>query len=194
MRLAAFDLSWDGPTGWVLWDDILSCPVEAYGTFSTKGKSTVQDKVREIFTKTYAVVSSLIPLNYIVYEQTDWHQNLNNLRPGSKKFNTKYAQERMVQRCLGRAEATFILSLLPTGLPVISIGAMEAKREFGASRKDAAARLIAEEYPRFEFRDWKRGWLIDTSDGAKLEDHISDAIVIASVMSKRLHLENKLAA
>ena len=106
-----------------------------------------------------------------------------------------------MQRCLGRAEAAFLLATFGMGIEVISIGAREAKNEFGAMKKYSVARNIADEYPRFEFvepelddngNEIERNWyLIDSKTGGEVKHHISDAIVVAKVVANRVRLRER---
>jgi hypothetical protein len=231
MKILAIDLAWSGKTGWVLWgrsygrgemaaveeDGTLApysesksrvalgpfaeatSPVYDYGEFQINKKS-VRDRVFGIYNQIRQLIiehesnSGLV----IAYEQTDWHQSLSG-----RDYKKKYAQERRVQRCLGRAEAALLLATGPDHqflfgtVEPYAIGAREAKQEFGAMRKDAVARLLAGEYPnKFEFRDdlGKDAFLWDLKLQQPISHHISDAMVIASVVWRRLENENRLGA
>ncbi len=170
-------------------------PIYDYGEFQPKRKSTKKTRVRIKIGEIYDNICQLV-LQFesnsglmIAYEQTDWHQPLSG-----KDYKQKYAQERRVQRCLGRAEATLLLAAMAKRIEAYAIGATEAKREFGAMRKDAVARLLANEYPdRLEFREdlGKDAFLWDLEKQQLISHHISDAMVVASVVSRRLHAEEQ---
>lgn len=192
-RILAFDLAYSGDTGWVVWDDEKDYPVIASGTIKPKGKTDYK-KVRSL----YMILSDMIyqwrnttspTVDAVTYEQTDWHRNI-----GGENSKVEYAKERRAQWSLGMANA-IILVAMSMNIPeeiCIPIGAMEAKREFGAKKglKKAVAELLSQEFPNnlgFN-RESEKDWLIDLSTGNSIPDHVSDAMAIASVVAKRIRL------
>lgn len=211
MRLLSFDLVWDGLTGWVLWDDDQSDPIVSYGEFKPKAPSKLKgiERQQALCASLYYEIGLVVDtvnkrdLDAIVFERSDWHQNLNG-----QEWKQIYARERVVQRSLGMAEATMMMVAFQASVPLQAIGAAEAKREFGAIRKDSAARLICDEYPRFSIIDVKEdsygkdylfgkkgdGFFVvkDHITAALVPHHVTDAIVIAKVMASRMR-KNELA-
>lgn len=200
MKLLAFDLSWSGPTGWVYWNDYAPDPIVDYGSFKIKlpNKSDGAMKTMSGCKQIYDIVKEIasgLPLDYVVYEYTDWHRNLDR----KHGWKVEYAMEREAQRTLGRAEGAFLVACASEAIRVIGIGAREAKQEFGALDKARVAELVSCEYPRFRFvepefdpvkmkhidRDW---YLIDETTQKEVPHHVSDAIVIAKVCANRLRL------
>jgi hypothetical protein len=195
MKILAIDLAWD-KSGWVFWDSLANDPVISYGEIKTK--ETTSKKYDDTGKLCYAIESMRGNLqdligrderhrpDVVVYEYTDWHQGLSG-----RNFKQKYAQERSAQRTLSRAETILLITCLDLDLKVVGIGAMEARTEFcEARRKDAAARFFAAEYSyRFKFQEdlpeEDTRFLIDTSLGQYVSDHISDAFIIAAVYEKR---------
>lgn len=211
MRILAFDLAWNGPTGYVLYDDDKGNPFRPfvdYGELKMTAKGKKESKVsyaRETAACLFGNIGTLIDRYnyatlkystkselYVVYEYTDWH------RPLSRSGNWKkdYAIERRAQWSLGMATATFLLSTSSTTAEVpaerlIGIGANEAKKEFGAQKKSAVRRILASDYPeRFEFEDdgSKEGLLYDKALDQQVSDHVSDAMALAIVVKNRLYM------
>lgn len=214
MKLLAYDLVWDGYTGWVYYNDDLDDPFVRYGEFKPKAhhKATGVLRQQQLCQSLYGLVREVTDAFkekglIVVFEQSDWHQELGT-RGDWKKV---YARERTVQRTLGMAEAAFMLAVNNLDLPLIGIGAAEAKREFGAVRKDAAARLLVAEYSdRFSIKELgytpqghkkdvlfgssKDGFfvMVDGKLNQQVPHHVSDAMVVAKVVGARLRL-NELA-
>jgi len=197
LPILAFDLSWSGPTGWVLYDDDalpVHRPLVKYGEFEPGRTNTdivlfecILDAINECVLPGKSVIA--------VAEITDWHRNLKGLK--GKQFDIQYKIERQAQFTLGSAKASFNLAcnISPVVVRAVLIGANEAKREFGAMRKDACASLLVEEYPgRFERHDKKNSFLYDKLFKCDISDHISDAMVIASVVAKREHQASLIKA
>jgi len=189
MRLLALDLALDGYTGWTVWDSELDNPVVEYGQLRPSVPSNLkgQVKVQHLVSNLYCKLSELLlrfPDVLVVYEYTDWHRGLEK--------GDDYAIERMAQRNLGRAEAVLILAAAGLERELYPIGAVEAKREFGAMKKSSVARLLADEYHRFVFESEgdKKWWLRDTQLNQKLASHISDSMAIAKVVGRRHELGN----
>lgn len=195
MTILAFDLAYNGPTGWTVWSPRLDDPVLAYGDFqpdSPSSKLTGGQRDMTILIDLSAKIGAVIrshPTMWLAYEYTDWHRNLN---ARGKNWKAEYAIERKAQWSLGMSVAALLLTAHSCRVyieKIIDIGANEAKREFGAARKDAAARLFADEYPRFTFvDDSKEGYLFDTTEQRMVSDHISDAFVIAKVAASRVRM------
>ncbi len=218
MNILAIDLAWSGKTGWVLWGEGLKkntplamnaegkyipldqsksedlagflghniSPIIAYGEFQVH-KKAVEDRVAGIYEKVFDLIHKLNDTPFtLAYERTDWHQALEGAN-----YKQKYAQERRVQRCLGRAEACLLLAAVHSGVDTYAIGAREAKQEFGAMRKDAVAQLLANEYPtqlEFRYDVGKNASLWDLQEQRCISHHVSDAMAIASVVSRRLRV------
>ncbi len=200
-KLLSLDLAYSGDTGWVVWDDELPYPVRDYGSFHPKGKTDYQ-KVLSL----YQALSEMIymwrnvgevKVDYVTYEQTDWHrQLLTSTRRPVKDFEIEYKKERLNQWSLGMAHAVMTMAAT-TNIPeklLIPIGAMEAKHEFGSATKKGVAELLANEYPnnlRF-YNEREKDFLYDIVNKCDIEDHVSDAMAIASVVAKRIR-QNELS-
>lgn len=200
MKLLAFDLSYTGPSGWVLWDTQADDPVVDYGEIEPKVNGSGDKEVQVIFDLNRQINGLLKKfmtahlLTNVAYEFTDWHRTLAGLH--KTKLLSEYAIERNAQRTLGRAEAALIIACMNQQIIPYRIGANEAKKEFGAMRKDACAHLFAEEYPRFRFIDTAgddaKYYLVDTKLMKQVSHHISDSFVIGSVVGRRLELNARL--
>lgn len=197
MRLLAIDLAWSGPSGWVLVNFDLEDPILDYDEIciSCNSKKGIErDQTTTILL--YKEIRSLLNrqrafYEKIVFEYTDWHRSISG-----KNAKKEYAIERRAQRTLGMAVSVITLAawyFLKESY-LMPLGANEARREFGATRKDSAAHLWTEQYPRFEFREHKTGFLFDRKLKQNVSDHISDAFVLAAVADNRLRLEEKIDA
>lgn len=192
MRLLAVDLAWSGPSGWVDWNSDFDDPVLAYGEFRVSSKASGIEHDQEVAWLLYERLTGFLQkaclpeyrIYGIVYEYTDWHRSLNF--SNKKEALKDYAIERRAQKTLGMAVAILAIAATQFGHSLIPLGANEARKEFGATRKDAAARLFAEEYPRFVFEEHKTGFLRDTELDQLVSDHVSDAFVLAAVADRRL--------
>jgi Holliday junction resolvasome RuvABC endonuclease subunit len=207
-RLLAIDLAWDGPSGWVLWSGNALDPVDRYGEFAVTVSSKIKgaQKAMESAFQIFQTVSYLIEntqVDAVVYEFTDWHQNLQ----GKENWKKIYAQERVVQAALSRAETALLLACKMNNTPPVSIGARECKQEFvGSGRldKENVAWTFKDTYnqeyrTRFELvqnmevdaqaEAGKDCYLSDMAENKYISHHISDAFVIAYVVARRLHKE-----
>lgn len=191
MRILALDLAWVGPSGWVVWDTEASFPIEDYGQIQPRDIETDHYPLREhtIATSLRNLLSGLIVRHepdYIAYERSDWYQDLRK----ASNYAVAYARERTNQRTLYSSQTVLMLAIAEAGWDITNVydlGVSEARKEFGVGNKKAAAERISDEFPRFEFRrEAKKKLLRDTETGKLLDDHISDAIVIASVQAARL--------
>lgn len=203
MRVLAFDLAWTGKTGWAIWDDgtgiqtlaeIPLYPFVSYGEFAPKGKA-IDEIAVSLHNLISKVAQKLPPNNVIAIEKTDWHRNLHGI--SGRKLAEQYAIERQAQRCLGRAESVAAMAIQPgtwgSITKIVFIGANEAKREFGATKKGAVARLIAEEYPdRFRHQNKKTSFLFDIGLNHDVSHNESDAMMIAQVTARREILNAKV--
>lgn len=204
MRLLAIDLAWDGPSGYVYWKTDSLDPVGHYGEIVTKvpnklkGAERIMEMVGQIYDKTLNLMGQ--NLDIVTYEVTDWHQSLG----GKKNWKQVYAQERVVQAALARAEAALVLACRQAGIHPISIGARECKQEFvgsGVLSKENVAWTFMNTYnqefrTRFELVQNMEADAQAEAGGCYLHDnftnqyvshHISDAFVIAYVVSRREH-------
>jgi hypothetical protein len=197
MRILAIDLAWSGPSGWVFWDLEGTDPVLEYGEFQVQSKKAGIEHDQEITWFLYQELWTLIghleiiylqQPGVIAYEYTDWHRSLKKGKEGQE-----YAIERRAQRTLGMAVAVISMVVFsinryhtPSTQELMPLGANEARREFGATRKDSAAHLFAEEYPRFEFMEHETGFLFDKQLERMVSNHVSDAFVLAAVAARRL--------
>ena len=198
-RLLLLDLVWTGYSGWVVWNTEPEDPIEAYGQFKPKFADSDHYPEREAAVAV-ALKEKLVDLilevgpDYIGYERTDWQRDLRN----SRKFNADYAIERQAQRTLYSAQTTLFLALdeidyfikdpADGHYRVFDFGAADAKHEFGVGNKKAAAEALCQLFPeRFEFLSQeKHMFMLDKTTGKKLPHHVSDAMMIGYVMSKRL--------
>lgn len=187
MVILAFDLAFTGPTGWVLWAASRDDPVVDYGWFEPRVKKGQEVYAAwEIYQHALDIISQApLAIELVAYEITDWHRSLNL----HSNWKTEYAIERQAQRTLGRAETSVLIAATQNRLPAVAIGANEAKKEFGAVRKDAIARYLAGEYRRFEFIEEAgendKEFLVDTLLNKRIPHHVSDAFVIAKVAANR---------
>lgn len=213
MRILAFDLSFNGPTGWVLWDNELDDPIVTYGEFQAKASNRLENHVRDLrllvqISKEILELSFAFYFDFIAYERTDWHRNVNlkSLQSKARKrgkslqevLNVEFAIERNAMWSLGMARAAILLTANEIAFleeeHVYEIGAMEAKREFGAGTKKAAAELFAIDHPRFRYSNMlDNGFLFDELKKQEVSDHISDAFIIASVVAARLRKAEMIA-
>lgn len=213
MKILAFDLVWDGLTGWVYWDTDLDDPVIAYGEFKPKANYKLtgvahQQALCLSLQDNIWVVMDAFKADTFAFEFTDWFQDV--FKGSIEERKKRYAQERKVRETLGMAKAAFILAASEFPVRIYGIGAAEVKHEFGAIRKDAAAKMICQEYPRFTvesvnhvsstgqlhsvdvlFGNKADGFflVVDNKSGGYVAHHVTDAIVVASVVSKRLKLD-----
>ncbi len=199
MKILAIDLAWIGDTGWVLWNWERGWLLE-HGTITIRDVPLKERKdkayrdlniARQLNHQLHRLIFPGLGLDLIIYEYSDWQRNLG----ASSEWKKEYAIERKAQRTLGMAEATFLLAYrtatMDREVPLLALGAREAKHSFGAIRKKACAELLAQEYPdqfRFE-RQAKNGWLWYGEE--LLASHISDAIVLAKVGGDKFALEKR---
>lgn len=193
--ILALDLSYVGDTGWVIWDTELNHPVVDWGVWTIKGKGKKMEAEINIIPQIYDNMVNLVTYfdpDIIAYEYTDWHRNIS---PNDPDWKRQYSIERNAQKTLSLARSALICALhsIKRLNRCIAIGANEAKREFGALRKKAAAELFSDEFSRFRFirenTDKDPGFLWDEYMGKLVPHHVSDAFVIAYVVARRARLK-----
>lgn len=199
MRILAIDLSWNGDSGWCLHNREEADPIINYGEFKIKTRSgedyaTISYIADQITSTLLSKFRQLKP-ELAVAEQTDWHQNLvlrsKMSEEAIRSAKSLYKRERIVQRRLGWAEMCFVQACHAAGIDGDFIGAVEAKREYGATgrnQKKVAAELFSHGNLRFRFLQEAAAdgpFLHDTATGKKVSSHISDAFVLAEVVAAR---------
>lgn len=202
MKILAIDLSWTGPSGWVLWDGALRHPkgwpdpIVKYGQFKVTPKSRLSGAHRRtnIGLQIKTNVQDVLRANradLLVYEETDWHQGL----AGNRNWKKDYARERQVQRSLAAAEMALLLAAHELSTPVAALGANEAAKEYGlvsrsVDKKESTAMLLVNSLGhRLAFERHSTGYVVDRYDDTKLSHHITDAMMLAEVMYNRIRVE-----
>lgn len=185
MNVLGFDLVWTGRIGWGLFDAERGIFL-AWGDFTpkavTKGNQAAKKlkKAKNLYAGLAEPIVKYMPA-HIAYEEPDFYNIESPIR------------ESEVAAALDMAALTLLWLADAYSIPTREFGVKQVRYQFGAQSKAAVARQLAQEFPDlFEWRPHKNGFLMDRKSGMLLSHDISDAMAVAYVAGKEIHLLERI--